>query len=34
MIDLNKKAIIAKEHDVSYCELLQRVAQFAKNHFQ
>lgn len=30
MIDLNKKAIIAKEHDVSYCELLQRVAQFAK----
>lgn len=30
MIDLNKKAIIAKEHDVTYSELLQRVAQFAK----
>ena len=30
MIDLNKKAIIAKEHDVTYSELLQRVAQFAR----
>ena len=30
MIDLNKIAIITKEHDVSYSELLQRVAQFAK----
>jgi len=30
MIDLNKKAIIAKDHDVTYSELLQRVAQFAR----
>ena len=30
MIDLNKIAIITKNHDVSYSELLQRVAQFAK----
>ena len=30
MIDLNKKAIIAKGHDVTYSELLQRVAQFAR----
>ena len=30
MIDLNKIAIITKEHDVSYSELLQRVAQFAR----
>ena len=30
MIDLNKIAIITKEHDVTYSELLQRVAQFAK----
>ncbi len=30
MIDLNKTAIIAGEHNVSYSELLQRVAQFAR----
>lgn len=30
MIDLNKIAIITKEHDVTYSELLQRVAQFAR----
>ena len=30
MIDLNKKAIIAKGHDVTYSELLQRVALFAR----
>lgn len=30
MIDLNKIAIITKEHNVSYSELLQRVAQFAR----
>ena len=29
MIDLNKIAIIAGEHNVTYSELLQRVAQFA-----
>ena len=30
MIDLNKIAIIAKDHDVTYSELLQRVVQFAR----
>ena len=30
MIDLNKIAIIAGEHNVTYSELLQRVAQFAR----
>ena len=30
MIDLNKIAIIASKHDVTYGELLQRVAQFAR----
>ncbi len=30
MIDLNKIAIIAGEHNVTYSELLQRVAQYAK----
>jgi long-chain acyl-CoA synthetase len=30
MIDLNKIAIIAKDHDVTYAELLQRVAHFAR----
>ncbi len=30
MIDLNKIAIITKEHDVTYSELLRRVAQFAR----
>jgi len=30
MIDLNRIAIIAKEHDVTYSELLQRVALFAR----
>ena len=30
MIDLNKIAIISSEHDVTYGELLQRVAQFAQ----
>ena len=30
MIDLNKIAIIAGKHDVTYAELLQRVAQFAR----
>ena len=30
MIDLNKIAIIAGEHNVTYSELLQRVSQFAK----
>ena len=30
MIDLNKIAIVTKDHDVSYSELLQRVAQFAR----
>ena len=30
MIDLNKIAIIAKDHDVTYSELLQRVTQFAR----
>ena len=30
MIDLNKIAIITKEHDVTYSELLQRVAQYAR----
>ena len=30
MIDLNKTAIITKEHDVTYSELLQHVAQFAR----
>lgn len=30
MIDLNKTAIIAGEHNVTYSELLQRVAQFAR----
>ncbi|MBR5052802.1 MAG: AMP-binding protein [Bacteroidaceae bacterium] len=30
MIDLNKIAIITKEHDVTYSELLQRVTQFAR----
>ena len=30
MIDLNKIAIITKEHDVTYSEMLQRVAQFAR----
>lgn len=30
MIDLDKIALIAGEHNVTYCELLQRVAQFAR----
>ena len=30
MIDLNKIALIAGEHNVTYSELLQRVAQFAR----
>ncbi len=30
MIDLNKIAIIASKHDVTYGELLQRVVQFAR----
>ena len=30
MIDLNKVAIIAGEHNVTYSELLKRVAQFAR----
>ena len=30
MIDLSKIAIIAGEHNVTYCELLQRVTQFAR----
>ena len=30
MIDLNKTAIIAGEHNVTYSELLQRVAQYAR----
>ena len=30
MIDLNKIAIIAGEHNVTYSEMLQRVAQFAR----
>ena len=30
MIDLNNTAIITKEHDVTYSELLQHVAQFAR----
>ena len=30
MIDLNKVAIIAGEHNVTYSELLQRVTQFAR----
>ena len=30
MIDLNKIAIIAGEHNVTYSELLQKVAQYAK----
>jgi len=30
MIDLNKIAIVTKDHDVSYSELLQRVAQFSR----
>jgi len=30
MIDLNKIAIVTKDHDVSYSDLLQRVAQFAR----